>query len=172
MSNTKNMFEIARMTVVYDQTQDRMALDAADSEERVRRLWFTRRLLDRLVNALVHQLAASPNEPGPTTAPSPERQAAQIYAQLQARVAKKPEEPVRPVDGMSISLVSEVDLGTLPNRNLVLTFKSADDPVRLAIPGGLLRQWLESLYRNYRKAAWPTGAFPAWVGGNTAPANP
>lgn len=161
------MFEIARMTVVYDQRQDRMALDAADSEERVRRLWFTRRLLDRLVNALVLKLATPSQEPGPSPAPTPERQAAQIYAQLQARVAKKPEEPVRPVDGMPISLVSEVDLGTLPNGSLVLTFKSDDDPVRLTIPGGLLRQWLESLHRNYRKAEWPTAVFPAWVGGNT-----
>lgn len=160
------MFEITRITVLHDANEDRMAFDVADAEEHVRRLWLTKRLLDRLIIALTGQLnRSSPQSSGQVVAPGAAQQAAQVYAQLQARIGKKPTSPVRATTATPMSLVREVSIARKKQGRWTLTFQFAgDEPVALIIPSSQLRQWLESLHRNYLRAQWDTRAFPAWVG--------
>ncbi len=152
---------IKSITTDYDENEDRIRLAFVDDGENARLLWFTRRLGERLVSALIKGMQPQrlEQEAGPAKV-----QAAQVYAQLEARLSQKPAKPVR-VDGDAAEgLVHEVNI-TMPNQGArLLVFRCKDlEPAELVMTQTELRQWLEVLHVVFLKAQWRNDIWPEWM---------
>lgn len=163
--NTETLFNIVRLTVRYDQKEDRMALNAESRGGETRRFWLTRRLADRFVPKLLTGLEVPPEERCVLEGSSPDSSAvpiSQIYAQLEARLAKKPAAPVRaPPDGIC-ALIHEITVSQA-KRNCRLIFRChGSEPAQLVLSAMELRQWMEVLHRAYVRADWDVGCWPGW----------
>lgn len=151
---------IITVTTEYDQHQDRLQLSVVDKAGHARMLWLTRRLAVRLVPALIQGLSMQSEADVQPEAV----QAAQIYAQLQARLNKKPAEPVRPGDGTWVGLVKEISVNTVANGGRLLVFKcQGSDAAELVMNQTDLRLWLQLLQRLFRQADWREDFWPDWM---------
>lgn len=156
---------IQTITTLYDPEEDRIALSVADSGPVLCKLWITRRLLQRLVPALLERLDQQIQAPAGT---KPERiEAANVYAQLQARLNRRPVQHVRTQVLTQQSLINKVDIKLDAKGAKTLTFKGIDlpEPAILALNANELRQWLEALKLAANKGQWALDVFPSWVGG-------
>lgn len=167
------MKHFERITTEYVDAEDRICMAGTLSDGEVVQAWFTQRLLQRLVPALVQWLQAQ--DAGPTGPDALRAEVMHGFAQQAARAQLSPQHPVLPVPGDAVWLVYAVDVARHP-RAVRLTFKGTrSGEADVAALGALtlapqpLRQWLNILYDNYRKAAWPLQAWPDWVS-DSAPA--
>jgi hypothetical protein len=152
---------ISTITSEYDQAEDRIRFAAVDKQGVSRVMWITQRLAQRLVPVLVDglnaQLLADEAPPG-------ELQAAQVYAQLEARISQKHVPPVKPDPGAAQELVTEIKVSVTDTGSRVLAFICKDtEPARLAMTPPELRQWLEVLRLCFVKGQWREDVWPAWL---------
>ncbi len=152
---------ITTITTDYDEQEDRIRLAVAYAGGNARLLWLTRRLAERLVPALIQGLRVPHLD---DDAQATEVQAAQVYAQLEARISRKPANPVVVADTAAPALVQKIQVKTAQNgaRVLVLTCPDAE-PAELVLRPGELRQWLEMLNLAFRKGQWREDIWPAWI---------
>ena len=161
MKGPQQTMRISTITTDYDLREDRIRLAVAYADGNARALWLTRRLAERLVPALIQGLHAPHVD---DAAQAAEVQAAQIYAQLEARVSRKPARAVQ-VDREALpALVQEINVKTAHNGTRVLTLTCPDtEPAQMALRPGELRQWLEVLHRAFDKGQWRQDIWPAWM---------
>lgn len=151
------MDTISKITVTYDETEDRLRLAYQDAEGQSKGLWLTQRLVNRLVGALLASLGAGADIGNAEAA----LRAWELSA-ARARLGK--DVPVESPPAEQHHLVRAVDISHSGN-GIRLVFRGIDAQVAaLGIEDEtVLRQWLDILHQQYRRADWPMGGlWPAW----------
>ena len=148
------------LTTRFREAQDRLHIAAEDDLGEVTGLWLTRRLADRLVRKLTARLDHTMQA---ARAPETSRAAVQAWQQSVAQAQQAPAQPVPEPSPERETLVESVDIVPLENRLKLVFHGPGIAPLALTVDGMQLRQWLGSVYRNYRLADWSTeGVWPAW----------
>lgn len=156
--NTPAMTEtLQRLTTEYIEAEDRMRLAGEDAQGQAVVLWLTQRLLNRLVAHLCQWLEQQSGN-------APLAEVRQEFAQQKARAELALQPPVRTEPDVQGVLTHSVDLKT-SSAGMGLQFKDVDGKVvaRLQLQPTPLRQWLNIVFDQYRKAHWSTAVWPAWV---------
>lgn len=158
--NIVRLENLQRITTEFIASEDRICLTGEVSEERARAsvvLWLTQRLLNRLAPCFCAWLAGGDND-------SPTAELEQEFAQQKAQAELEPQAPVRIVTQTQGDLVYSVDVQTAPGV-MVLTFKGHNKQplATLQLTPLQLRQWLHILHNQFRRAEWPTTAWPSWM---------
>ena len=143
-----------RITVGYSEEEDRIELACRYETGAVQVLWLTRRLCDRLVEALVARLQ-TPGRLDPLSANT-----LQSWELSAAKAALVPENPVSE-SGASRVLVNSIDLSQ-ENGRFRLLFRWREGSALLILDDTSLRQWLSIVHETYVKAQWGSGVWPAW----------
>jgi hypothetical protein len=153
--------KILTITTEYDENEDRIRFTVANTDQQAFVMWLTRRLAERMVPALVAGI--KPKELDEDTLPQAV-QAAQVYAQLEARLARKPAQAVQAPSYAPHGLIREISVKTAVNGARVLTFR-ADDmvPAQLVMSSKEQRQWLEMLRLGFHKGQWRKDVWPNWI---------
>jgi hypothetical protein len=156
---------VKSITTDYDQDEDRIFLAVVDSKNNRCKLWLTRRLTERLISALVQGLTIRTEQD--QAVPPAAMEAAQVYAQLEARISQKPSTPVQVDDSATQGLVHQIKVKTAENDVRVIEFhyKAAGQsapPVELVLTPAELRQWLEVLRKTTVKSQWREDIWPEW----------
>lgn len=152
---TVSDFKIDKLTTEYVQEEDRVRLNLTDPQQGCSSLWFTQRLLNRMIPALVNVLEEE-------TKGSPQASELQAFNQDQAQRNLENEIPIAATD--AAWLVRRIDL-TPSKYKIVLVFTDgADISARLDIPKTALRQWLSIIRQLYKHAGWNTDVWPNWLG--------
>jgi hypothetical protein len=153
-----------RFTTRYEMTEDRIKLLLELPEDEVQVLWLTRRLLNRMVPALVDHLGKTGGAGvSVDTAPlgartAPARVAVQKFSQ-EAAVSAIERQPAvgsgdqKPVNNLSY-VVTSIDV-RISTKSMVLQ----------SLPFGedALRQWLSILCAQYKAGDWREGFWPSWI---------
>lgn len=155
---------IKTITTEYDQEEDRIRLSVADKDGHSRTLWLTRRLAERLVPALIQGLTVTVEQEEEQPVAPEEIQAAQMVAQLTARLSQKQMAPVRPDGEAWQGLVFEINVNSASDGSRVLVFKcKGTDAAELPMTQTQLRQWLQLLQRMFAQGQWSEAVWPAWL---------
>lgn len=157
------MKSLHRITTEYDPAEDRIRLTGSTGQEEDSVLWLTQRLLNRLVPHLCQRLEKeAPQRPGGER--SLRAQLEQSFAQQRARAALSGQAPVQPPANASAWRVDAVDM-KFEAGGVRLTFKGVLEADRavLQLPVFGLRQWLDIMHRQYRRAGWPALVWPVWM---------
>ena len=148
---------IKTITTEYVLDEDRIRLSVADPDDHKRTLWLTRRLSERIIPACLNRL--------PLDAGSPEEvPAAQVYAQLEARLYKKPAPTVQPDKDQPEFLITQVKMNRNDSGTYTLSFDDAQgESAVLVLSAQEMRQWLEVLKLAFVKGEWRMDIWPAWL---------
>lgn len=158
--------QIATITTRYDATEDRILLAVADADDNPASLWLTRRMAGRLVPALVEGVQKQIAAPQAAKAEHKVKAlaAANVYAQLQARISKKPAPAVAPPYDAPQHLINEIGVRNERNGARVLEFRCVDrELATLMLSLTEQRQWLESLKSACGMAHWALDVWPEWM---------
>ena len=167
---------IKTVTTSYNQDEDRLCLAVVDEAGQQRVLWLTRRLAERLVPALTQGMSVAATEVeeppsaggqgGEPEAAAPQEakaQAAQVYAQLEARLSHKEVPPVQPGPQTPQGLVHEITLKAGDGlRGLQFHCRSMT-PCELFLNPRELRQWLQLVRSCFHAAQWREDVWPSWM---------
>jgi hypothetical protein len=156
---------VTRVTLAYNQTQDRISLTCALKNEEFVVLWLTARLATQLVPHLCQALTQVPDahstngDPAVTdnhaytSAETPDRDKTPVAGSAQERV---PEAPVVAGADSATWVVTAIDLTNGP---MLVQLGFRDDqghaPVLLSLEHTQLAEWSEGLKRCYTQAGWP-----------------
>jgi len=152
--------ELDRITINYVELEDRIRLAGETNGGTVVIVWITRRLLDRLLPELVQRLENSV-EGGHGNALRTD--ALQTFAQQAARTMSVPQAPVPASAAEAQWLAHSIDV-SFSRRFVRLSFKDHQSHcVNLTLEESKLREFLNILFEAYRRADWPTGAWPRWA---------
>lgn len=162
------MLTFQSFTTVYDAAEDRIRLTGVSATGEVGCMWFTQRLMNRMILRLCSALEASvpsqsaPNQ-GHTAAATPVKRLEQEFDQRRAQMAMRPASAVSPPPGLDGILVAAVQL-RIGKRAIAVRFKDAQaSPMAdLILRVTQVRQWLAVLHRLYRVANWSTDPWPVW----------
>lgn len=158
------MNRLERITTEYIDKDDRIRLTGEPAQGDAVVLWFTQRLLNRLVPHLTAwlsgQLAPASRIPSVQAA---HQDIVQGFAQQAARAQLAPQPPVRAPLARAGWRVDSVDVAHGPEA-VVLTFKGeAGTQAELALAAQPLRQWLGIVFEQYQRGEWPTTVWPEWM---------
>jgi len=158
---------IQRMSISYDGLEDRVALDIADADGRVARLWITRYGTDVMVRTTAGrvesyaaaQLAKANVSPGDA---DQLRQSALATHQLTARLTQRNATAVALPEGAAEHLVTGFSMP--PNAACIqLDFKCRPAlAASVRLQSAELFQWLAAVQRQYKRAGWSMDVWPAW----------
>lgn len=151
-------FVIQTFTVSYDAHEDRVRLAAVDKTEQVQAIWLTRRLLDRLLPALVRTLDTQVSDAMPL-------EFAQSLQQEQVRQGRRLGDPPEAVDAQQSTccwLCSTVHV-TKSESGVELTLTDGTQEATMSLGAVQLRVVLDIFAATYRTADWALSAFPAWL---------
>lgn len=145
-----------RITTEYIEAEDRIRL-AGEAGAKTVVLWLTQRLLNRLIPHLCQWLDQR-------VGATPLTEVRQEFAQQKARAELAPQPPVKADADTQGVLIHSVDLKTA-NAGMGLQFKDVDGNVvaSLQLQPRALRQWLNIVFDQYRKAQWPAEVWPGWM---------
>lgn len=149
--------QIKTITTEYVLDEDRIRLSVADPEDHKRTLWLTRRLSERIIPACLKRLSLE-------TGSSEEVTSSQVYAQLEARLYKKPAVTVMPDKDQPEFLITQVQLNLNESGACTLSFIDAQgESATLVLSAQEMRQWLEVLKLAFVKGEWRLDIWPAWL---------
>lgn len=153
---------LQRVTTEFVEAEDRLRLAGATADGQVV-LWLTRRLLERLLPALLKWLEGA----APAVSASPSvREFQQQWAQASAMAALQPVAAVAvATDAVVLSgLVTSVRVAVSASA-VSLTLKDEAQGLEAVLPmtAANLRQWLQVVLRQYVRAEWPLELWPAWL---------
>lgn len=169
--------EVARTTLAFDETEDRISLTCALSNDQVVVLWFTCRLTSRLVHHLLNFVAPLPEledagigqqaaegDRSNTDKVAAEEKAAQAISDPEQ--VMPPEAPVIATTSAPSCVVTSVDITNGP-MFVRLSFRGKADqmPTCLSLEHAQLARWLEGLRHCYLQAGW---SMDAWSGPRSA----
>ena len=143
-----------RLTTEYVQYEDRIRLNLEDAQQQRATLWFTQRLLNRVIPALVKILEEE-------TSGKPQADEVQAFTQQRAQRSIEQESPISAVE--TAWLVRRVDLTPSAQQIRLLFTDEAEQSARLEVPRVALRQWLSILRELYRRAEWSSEIWPDWL---------
>lgn len=154
------MRSITRITVAFDETEDRIKV-IGEAAEGTAVLWFTQRLLNRLVPALCQKLEPSEADP--------RLEALNSFAQMAAVHTLEPLPAVQAKPEADSILVQEVTITARAEAvQLVLKRTPGEEGAfSIALRNDELRQWLAILHGQCVKAGWPTSIWPDWIEGRS-----
>lgn len=169
------MRKVDKITVLYDEGEDRLNLLAQDSAGVVTSCWLTQRLANRLVRSLVQRLATEAVPGAVVTQPAPPRLQALEQAAAQMQMPRLP--PVEPEaqPAATPALVHSLQVGRTARgrHSVVFRWGREEQAIQLIMDSTRLRQWLGIVYRHYVKAEWPRdGVWPQWFEPGKAEADP
>ena len=163
--------EATRVTLAYNQIQDRISLTCALKNEECVALWLTARLASQLVPHLCQLVAQLPNitcgdgdqkgtdNDSATLAHAP---AADATSEADGAENPNPEAPVVAGADDAAWVVTAVDLTNGP---MLVQLRFRDDqghaPVLLSLEHTQLAEWSEGLKRCYAQAGWPMDCWHA-----------
>lgn len=155
------MAGIKRVTTEYVDEQDRLRLSGEVSESTTVILWMTHRLLNRLLPHLLSWLDKQTIQKAGTSTGSG---VMQEFAQAAARAGLQKQAPVTKKPENQEWLVCTVDVKSTESV-FVLIFKGHQqhESVEFALEASPMRQWLNIVYDQYRRAQWPMGIWPDWM---------
>ena len=154
------MPELHRLTTEYIKIEDRIRIAGETPSGEALVLWLTNRLLSRLLPHLLGWLERQ-------TGNNSRSEILQSFAQQAAMAEFKPQSAVQSQPQSQVCLVHAVDV-TISEHNIKLTFKPAiaptsSEPIILIFQALPLRQWLNILLEQWRKAEWPIAIWPEWL---------
>lgn len=145
---------IKRFTTSYSENEDRISIHAETDQSDYVVMWLSRRMLDRLIPALIEKIDSSDQRDA-------HHAMLQAFNQEAAVAAIKPSEPVTTQKDQKEFVVLSVDIHT--NDELVTMVFSYDSALfRLGLNKTELRQWLWIIYKNYIRAEWSSNIWPKW----------
>jgi hypothetical protein len=165
--------EVARTTLAFDETEDRVRLTCALDDEQVVILWFTWRLASRLVTHLLSLITplSELEDGGPRQRPAEgeganidkvadEEKAAQANSESKQLVAA--EAPVIATASTPSWVVTSIDITNGP-MFVRLSFRegAGQMPACLSLEHAQLARWLEGLRHCYIQAGWSMNAWLA-----------
>lgn len=163
------MMRWERVTSQYDPAEDRIRLAGVGADGQTVVLWLTQRLLNRLVGHLCQGLekrsAAVLQQPHSRAQTQPvHTHVMQSFAQQKAHAAHPVQRPVTPVADAPRWRVETVDVNQAAG-GVQLTFMGVGgtEQAVLSLPTPALRQWLNIVFEQYRRAGWRVHAWPAWM---------
>lgn len=156
-------YAIEKITLAYDEREDRLRLAVQDAQGQSLALWLTQRLANRLARALVNRLDAGLD--APTLKHQAEARAVlQGWEQAAAQAQFAPCEPVRNAEDMPHGLIDSIDIGERGAATQLVLRWPGGHAATLVLAAVPLRQWLGMLHQQYAQAGWPgDGVWPAWL---------
>lgn len=168
------MRKVDKVTVLYDEAEDRLHLRAQDPAGAVKACWVTQRMANRLVRALVQRLAQEAIPGAIATEPAPPRLQALEQAAAQMQMPRVAPVKVEASTDASPALVNSLEIGrTRGGRHAIVFRWGVDQTVQLTLDSTRLRQWLGIVHGLYVKADWRVdGVWPAWFDAAKSAAKP
>ena len=155
----RSMFDIIKLTPVYDAVEDRLRLNIQTRQGPVLSMWLTQRLGTLVVLNLARQLDEEVKAEAAGLARAPLHQ----FEQSAAVSRHKPDTAVKAAQAADNGLVQRVDVGRR-GAGYVLTWAAVGGAeARMSIDGVQLRQFLEIFRRVYAKAQWDMQSWPVWL---------
>lgn len=157
--------EVRRFTTKFVPEEDRIQLLIELTSDEVKVAWLTRRLLNRLVKALLERLESSQ---AIVSADAPRAAvAAQRFSQADAVSRIKPQTAVtlstEVEDAHTQALVTRVDVRTRA-KGILLAMHSDEGLVQaLPFTEQGLRQWLGVIHDQYKAGGWQERFWPPWM---------
>lgn len=150
------MSKIERISTEYIDIEDRVRLAGEVENAATVVVWFTQRLLQRLLPTLLQGLERQ-------SADTPRSALLHSFALQAARAELTPQAPVQTSTDSTAWLARSVDI-TYSKQAVSLNFRGvAGENATLALAATPLRQWLGILHDTYLKAGWPLDVWPEWV---------
>lgn len=156
---------VQKVTLAYDEQEDRLRLAMQDANGQLLTLWLTQRLANRLARVLVDRLDSRL-----LAVASIEGRQADAHATIQgweqavAMAQFEHSAPVRSDVSALQGLIHSIDISERGDTTVLVFRWPADDTATLALEASHLRQWLAILYQDYGRAQWPTAeVWPAWM---------
>lgn len=147
-------FKAERLTTEYVQEEDRIRLNLEDAQQNRSTLWFTQRLFNRVIPALVKLLEDE-------TTGSPQASDLQAFTQQKAAREIEQEAPITPAP--ESWLVRRVDLTPSKGRILLVFSDEVAQAAQLEMPRTAMRQWMSILRELYLRAEWKRDIWPEWL---------
>ena len=167
-SNDENTFFIHTVTMGFDPAEDRIYMDSSDGKGSVQRLWLSRRLLDKLIPTLTDQLEKQSTRNIPTDLE-------QSFAQEKAEINKKKTTAIKALNDNPSWLVTSVNIRKTKHEFQLVFIddrkkknKGKKQIANFNLATNNLRQWLNAIFKIYRKASWDTKNFPDWLLGSSS----
>lgn len=165
--------EVARTTLAFNETEDRISLTCALSNDQIVVLWFTCRLTSRLVPHLLNFVAPLPEledvsirqqaaegDGSNTDKVAAKEKAAQAVSEPEQ--VMRPEAPVIATTSAPAWVVTSIDITNGPMFvRLSFRGKASQMPTCLSLEHGQLARWLEGLRHCYLQAGWSMSAWSA-----------
>ncbi|WP_173488962.1 MULTISPECIES: hypothetical protein [unclassified Marinobacterium] len=148
-------FTINRFTTEFSPSEDRIRMVVEESQQQTIVIWLTRRLLVRLIEAMVKAIESE-------TVGRPESDTLQSFTQHRAQQAQVEEAPVKAIEGSSEWLINRVDLN-VSHEQLTLKLFCDEECATLAMPRVNARQWLNIMHRLFEVAEWHYDKWPSWL---------
>ncbi len=152
------MNAIQKITVSYDEQEDRLHFACEDEAGQVQSLWLTQRLTNRLVGALLSKLDGTMAH-----LPNDARETVQGWEQSAARTLLSPSSPVQSVAAAPYGLVNSIDISHTDGSFTLMFRWPEQNALALTMNALPLRQWLSIIHDTYVKAGWPLEIWPAWI---------
>lgn len=151
-------FIIEKFTMAIDLIQDRIRMNVFNSQDGVKAIWLTRRLLDRLLPLIIKQIE---DKVGTTIAAQFDLSASQQKLRTEREVAGP--KPVVPVAEDEPWLATQMRF--LPHHDgyVWVLLEDMGHEARFFLTDESLRSALDILYITYMKMEWNCDAFPDWV---------
>ncbi len=157
---------LSKVTTQYDPIQDRIRLSGQFKDDKVCVIWLTQRMLNRLIPHVTgwFEKQQDDNTPRSDLLNSIQQQRAQNkHAE---RVEQGLDTAVPADEAETEWLALSLDIQQPPGGIRLIFKDKAEEPEQLAaleLPPLLIRQWLNVLMANYKKAEWPNNAWPEWM---------
>lgn len=156
------LIRIQKLTVRYDEREDRLHLAAQCDNGRPQGLWLTQRLANPLIQVLIKRLgdAAAQNRL------EHQKMAMQVWEQAAAhaqRASTGGGEPVSVPPGAEHGLIDTINVVCHANGDFQLIFRwPTEQSLAFPITATSMRQWLVILRDQYRRADWSASVWPEW----------
>jgi len=160
-----------RFTTIYDAREDRILLLIELTSGDVQKFWLTRRLLGKLVQALLERLETNVSVNDVSVSAS-SKEAVQRFNQAAAMEGLGKKKPVsaslrKETEPDTVVLVTNI--GMRWSRRMIALDLKEDEEVRqtLSFNEQTLRQWLVVVRSRYKAAKWSEEIWPSWMQAGT-----
>jgi hypothetical protein len=150
------MIAIRRVTIEYDEAEDRIRIIGERAGLSNYGAWLTQRLSSRLL-ANLFKMVAPADDLGLSAIMNE-------FAQERAEAEFEPQRPVKaPKSDDECSLIQTIDIRTHENAVQIIFHGGSGEAASLTLSHQELRQWLSIMRRTYQRAEWPMEFWPPWL---------
>jgi hypothetical protein len=151
-----DVFDVRKFTAIFDVDEDRLRLNTVDYHSRAEVIYFTKRLLDRLIPVLAENLEKTDTS----------STMVQQFEQDRVRINREqmpPDTPDASFRDAPTWLCKAVRVSPCEN-GLVLSFLENNEPVtQMRLSWTDIRSFMDILLLTYRRGHWVTSVFPDWI---------